>query len=292
MNNRHSAFCIRFSLALFAIAGIISCSKDKEEKSSASENDGVQEITFELEASEMLKTTIKNGAVTWATSDKLSVFDDEPQYLRQFANQSGKKASAIFMGEARLASQYKVLYPYNANTTCSGDVITQGTTLTYNQSVPNGGGFASGVPAAGKINITGNSTLTDLTALLKYTIPAGQTSITTVRIDADQTMTGKYRVNLSSTPVIVPYSTSYKYVQSKPRDPYYNPGTYYLAVFPGTYTGLRVTVNGEDVRTISGSKTFAAGKIYDLGEQDSHCAYCPDFQHHRRLCARQLSLCH
>ena len=189
---------------------------------------------------------VRSGAVKWKSTDKLSVFDDEPQYPRQFENQSGAKASAIFKGEARLTSQYKVLFPYHASTTCSGNVITSGSALSATQNLPASGGFATTIPAAGKINITGSSTLTDLVALLKYTIPAGQTSVSTVRFEvaSGQYITGKYKVNLSSTPVIQPYSTRYNYVQSSSKA--YNPGTFYLAIFPGTYTDCKVIVNGEE----------------------------------------------
>lgn len=52
-----------------------------------------------------------------------------------------------------------------------------------------------------------------------------------------------------------------------------NGKTVYVAIAPGTYTGFKLHIYTEDLDegkpiTKSGSVTFKAGKIYDLGSYD------------------------
>lgn len=140
---------VLFSFAVL-IAALVSCSKEQNVTVGSSEsavNENMVTVTFSAGVDTKTHLATDHRGVIWQKDDKISVFANGNNY--QFSLVSGAdSAAAEFQGEMTesdaAASVFYALYPYDANATINGDVITAAGRA---QSLPYFpyGGFANGV---------------------------------------------------------------------------------------------------------------------------------------------------
>ena len=128
-------------------------------------------------------------------------------------------------------------------TTVDGDVIS-GLVIPPTQYNDHASSFAYNVNLA--VMKPGDSSLRNVLGYIRYTIPdvGGYASIKNVSITADEYLAGPLQVDYSgSDPVATITGTGQKTVTADVNfNGGYEPGSYYLAVAPGTYHNLKITI--------------------------------------------------
>ena len=262
-----------------AVAGMLalsSCSNDDEPIA----QNAPRQMTFTAGYNEGAQTRASlDGStkkVSFDANDKISILSAKNTNT-QFTTSAGG-ASATFSGTATDDSKFYAVYPYTAGLTLSGDVISGIVIPTnqWNSNWGNGGAYSGWDPKApiAYATTTGSSlTFHNACAILKVTITGyGMWAIFT--ISANEPLAGTFSLD-TSTGTLTPTSgsttvavgTDFSYTNC-----FETQGgnkTAYIAIAPGTYTNFTLYLENEDgghnSKTKSGSVTFEAGKIYDLG---------------------------
>jgi len=214
---------------------------------------------------------------TFAANDEISILSAKNTNT-QFTTSAGG-ASATFSGTATDDSKFYAVYPYTAGLTLSGDVIsgivipTSQWNRNWNYSDSNYSGWDPKAPIAYATTTGSSLTFHNACAILKVTFPSADT-YGRFTISANEPLAGTFSLD-TSTGTLTPTSGSTTITVGDPSDIYSGISTYdcsktvYVAIAPGTYTGFNLHIYNEydydKSKTKSGSVTFEAGKIYDLG---------------------------
>ena len=242
-------FSYSLAILLTAVAG---CTKE----TSDIKTEAKQKITISAECA---TKTYGVETIKFNKTDHLSVFDSEGANndfaLPSDAPQPGN-APASFEGEITSGSQPQfVVYPYEAASAISGDVITvtvpnhyaaktkdsvlRGMNISVGEVVQN-----DGVYSAHLMNLCG---------LVGVEIGSYAIGLKNVKLSANQPLTGTVSFKYENgAPVVTGVANGHTSVDFDVlRDDNTNlvtPGKYYFSVVPGIYTGLKLTLtlaNGE-----------------------------------------------
>ena len=259
-----------------AVAGILAlsaCSKIDDTQNAP------RQMTFTAGYSDGATTraTLSGKSVSFDGGDKISILSAKNTNTAFTTSAGG--ASATFSGTATDDSKFYAVYPYTAGLTLSGDVIS-GIVIPTSQWNSNWHrhdiGYSGWDPKApiAYATTTGSSlTFHNACAILKVTI-TGDGSMAAFTISASEALAGTFSLD-TSTGTLTPTSGSTTVTVGDPG--YIYSGfcteggnkTAYIAIAPGTYTNFKLHLYNEDGDdkpiTKSGSVTFEAGKIYDLG---------------------------
>ena len=140
-------------------------------------------------------------------------------------------------------------------------------------SISNYSGWDPKAPIAYSTTTGSSLTFHNACAILKVTFPKANT-YGRFTISANEPLAGTFSLD-TSTGTLTPTSGSTTVTVGNPSDIYsgictdFSGKTVYVAIAPGTYTGFNLHIyneyDEEKSKTKSGSVTFEAGKIYDLG---------------------------
>ena len=216
---------------------------------------------------------------TFAANDEISILSAKNTNT-QFTTSAGG-ASATFSGTATDDSKFYAVYPYTDGLTLSGDVIsgveipTSQWNSNWNRDHISYSGWDPKAPIAYSTTTGSSLTFHNACAILKVTfIDAGVYGRFT--ISANEPLAGTFSLD-TSTGTLTPTPGSTTVTVGNPSDissgicTDFSEKTVYVAIAPGTYTGFNLHIYsqfGEKSKTKSGSVTFEAGKIYDLGSYD------------------------
>ena len=268
-----------------AVAGMLalsSCSNDDNDIQDV--QNAPRQMTFTAGYNEGGETRATlNGStkkVSFDANDKISILSAKNTNT-QFTTSAGG-ASATFSGTATDDSKFYAVYPYTAGLTLSGDVIsgivipTSQWNRNWNYSDSNYSGWDPKAPIAYATTTGSSLTFHNACAILKVTFPNAWT-FGCFTISANEPLAGTFSLD-TSTGTLTPTSGSTTVTVGNPSNIYsginteYNGKTVYVAIAPGTYTGFNLHIYNEydydKSKTKSGSVTFEAGKIYDLGSYD------------------------
>ena len=213
---------------------------------------------------------------TFAANDEISILSAKNTNT-QFTTSAGG-ASATFSGTAADDSKFYAVYPYTAGLTLSGDVIS-GIVIPTSQwnsgwnSTSNYSGWDPKAPIAYATTTGSSLTFHNACAILKVTI-TGSGTWAIFTISANEPLAGTFSLD-TSTGTLTPTSGSKTvtvgtdFSNTNCFETQGGNKTAYIAIAPGTYTNFKLYLTNEDdghnSKTKSGSVTFEAGKIYDLG---------------------------
>ena len=274
-----------------AVAGMLalsSCSNDDNDMTQ--EKNAPRQMTFTASYGDGVQTRATLDPTTLGAEKKKVNFDagDEISILsanntnKEFTTEAGG-ASASFSGEAVNDTKFYAVYPYTAGLTLSGDVISGIVIPTSQWNNQFGKGYAGKsswdpkAPIAYATTIGSSLTFHNACAILKVTI-TGSGTWAIFTISANEPLAGTFSLD-TSTGTLTPTSGSTTVAVGTdfyPTKCFDSNGdkTAYIAIAPGTYTNFKLHLyndNSEDKPiTKSGSVTFVAGKIYDLGSYDVH----------------------
>lgn len=262
-----------------AVAGMLalsSCSNDENDIQDV--QNAPRQMTFTAGYNEGAQTraTLSGKSVSFDANDEISILSTKNTNTKFTTSAGG--ASATFSGTAADDSKFYAVYPYTAGLTLSGDVISgiEIPTSQWNSGWNSYSDFSGWDPKApiAYSTTTGSSlTFHNACAILKVTFPTAHT-YGRFTISANQPLAGTFSLD-TSTGTLTPTSGSTTVTVGNPSDIYqginadFSSKTVYVAIAPGTYTGFNLHIYNEDddekSKTKSGSVTFEAGKIYDLG---------------------------
>ena len=262
-----------------AVAGMLalsSCSNDDNDVQNAP-----RQMTFTAGFGDGATTraTLSDNSVTFNAGDRISILSAKNTNKDFYTTEGG--ASATFTGEATDDSKFYAVYPYTAGLNLSGDVIS-GVVIPTNQwnsgwnSEDDFSGWDPKAPIAYATTTGSSLKFHNACAILKVTFPKAGT-YGRFTISANEPLAGTFSLD-TSTGTLTPTSGSTTVTvgtdsyDSSGISTYSSGKTVYVAIAPGTYTGFNLHIyneyDEEKSKTKSGSVTFEAGKIYDLGSYD------------------------
>ena len=265
-----------------AVAGMLALSSCSNDDNDMTPQDAPRQMTFTAgfgdDATTRYTADFSTKKITFDTNDEISILSTKNTNTKFTATAGG--ASATFSGTAVNDEKFYAVYPYTAGLTLSGDVIS-GVVIPTSQwnsgwnSESNYSGWDPKAPIAYATTTGSSLTFHNACAILKVTITgAGTYAIFT--ISANEPLAGTFSLDTSSG-TLTPISGSTTvavgtetYSGNNCFDTFGGSNkTAYIAIAPGTYTNFTLYLINEDDDdksiTKSGSVTFEAGKIYDLG---------------------------
>ena len=236
-------FSYSLAILLTAVAG---CTKE----SSDLQTESKQKITI---SADCVTKTYGLETIKFHSKDKLSVFDTNGAN-NEFALPAGAptpgNAPASFEGEITSGSQPQyVVYPYDANASIAGDVMT--VTVPNHYAPGNANSVLRGMNiSVGEIqNNEGvyTATLKNLCGIVGVEIGSYAIGLKNVKLSANEPLTGTVLFkSQNGVPEVVDVPDGHTSVDfDVMRDSNTNlvtAGKFYFSVIPGTYTGLKLTL--------------------------------------------------
>ena len=231
----------------------------------ACSNEESQEVSFSplvltaLQEGEATRTSLSGTEVHWSAGDNVAAFVSNVAHTSTATDiVSAKSARFTFSDLAADAVVQYAVYPAAAAVGLVGESVVTVTVPTEQTAVA--GSFAEGSAVA--IAKGGSSTLgfKNVCGFLAFTINAD--GVQSVHIYANEKMTGTANVNWNSgNPTVSAFGT-FAYTGVKLTGPFTKGATYYVAVFPGTYTGLtlKLTHSNGYVSTYTNSNTLTISR--------------------------------
>ena len=225
--------------------------------------------------SSVTKSTLnEDNSVSFVSTDTLSVFDSNNNNCVFTVKKLYADGSADFEGFVSNADgQMPVMYPYQKNSYVekSGPAVKLYFSIPAEQRAVEGSYDPSATISLGTAEMTGDgiacTTLSNMCALVKFTMPKGNYSKVTLTADETQ-LCGKCNVNVNSSKTIMGMENG----NTVSLNGAISGGkTYYLSVIPGTaYNGFTVRIydaNGDlaGERSTTKEVTFTMGKILNIG---------------------------
>ena len=266
-----------------AVAGMLalsSCSNDDNEQTT---QNAPRQMTFTAGFGDdgLTRASLYDNMkkVKFDADDEISILSANNTNTKFTTTAGG--ASATFTGEATADSKFYAVYPYTDGLALSGTTITgvKIPTDQWNSSWNSNSDFSGWDPKApiAYATTTGSSlTFHNACAILKVTFPEAA-RYGRFTISANEPLAGTFSLD-TSTGTLTPTSGSTTVTvgtdsyDSSGISTYSSGKTVYVAIAPGTYTGFNLHIynewNDDNSITKSGSVTFEAGKIYDLGSYD------------------------
>lgn len=234
-----------YSLAILLTA-VVGCTKE----SSDLQTEAKQKITISAECS---TKTYGLETIKFNKTDHLSVFDSKGAN-NDFALPSDAptpgNAPASFEGEVTSGSQPQyVVYPYEAASVISGDVIT--VTVPNHYAAKNANSVLRGMNiSVGEVvqnDGVYSAHLMNLCGIVGVEIGSYAIGLKNVKLSANEPLTGTVSFRYENgAPVVTGVANGHTSVDfDVMRDTQTNlvtPGKFYFSVVPGTYTGLKLTL--------------------------------------------------
>ena len=266
---------------ILGISLLYSCTEEAEEIISKEDGAIVDEAPSNVEKVEMefkagndaVSRTIltTDNAVNWEAGDAISLFD--PDSNNRFTT-SSSGASVTFTGSAKDGqSTYYALYPYNAEATISGSIIT--TTLPAEQTA-RPGSFANMLnPSVAK---SGNDKILkfkNACAVVKFTLGSVPDSKNIVKAmfrgNNGEALVGPIQIDASLATPVATVQTDFAGTEVTLNGEFTSGKTYYFVTVPAVLTsGLTLVFydgnNHEGKNVGKKSTTLTASRILNLGE--------------------------
>lgn len=260
---------------------LYSCTEEAEEIIAEEDEAIVDEAPSNVEKVEMefkagndaVSRTIltTDNAVNWEAGDAISLFD--PDSNNKFTT-SSSGASVTFTGSAKDGqSTYYALYPYNAEATISGSIIT--TTLPAEQTA-RPGSFANMLnPSVAKSGSDKILKFKNACAVVKFTlgsVPDGKNIVKAMfRGNNGESLAGPIQIDASSETPVANVQTDFAGTEVTLNGEFTSGKTYYFVTVPTELTsGLTLVFydgnNHEWKKIGQKSTTLTAGRILNLGE--------------------------
>lgn len=266
---------------ILGISLLYSCTEEAEEIIAEEDEAIVDEAPSNVEKVEMefkagndaVSRTIltTDNAVNWEAGDAISLFD--PDSNNRFTT-SSSGASVTFTGSAKDGqSTYYALYPYNAEATISGSIIT--TTLPAEQTA-RPGSFANMLnPSVAKSGSDKTLNFKNACAVVKFTlgsVPDGKNIVKAMfRGNNGEALAGPIQIDASLATPVANVQTDFAGTEVTLSGEFTSGKTYYFVTVPAVLTsGLTLVFydgnNHEGKKVGQKSTTLTAGRILNLGE--------------------------
>lgn len=232
--------------------------------------DGLETITFEASASPESKTTLVDGRkVYWCSGDQISVAGAAAAFANSLA-EGETAAKTAFTGEVAAADVYYAAYPYSDDVKWEGAVATLKAPM---RQTADAGTFANGqnLAVASTTSQEKAFTFQNVLGYAAVTINAAEVKSVYVTANGGEPLYGQVTVDCSAAvPAIGEAVSNGSHTVTLTADEKFAPGTYYIALLPGTYSeGLTfdfVSADGKiATKSLDGPIELKAGCINTVG---------------------------
>lgn len=191
----------------------------------------------------------KTASVEWLAGDKVSIFAGEGNYLYKAAS-AGQSTTLVPEGQSAGAAEvYYAVYPYNEAATVSGAVVS--TELPVNQ-IGVKGSFTTHLAVSSSTGT--NMTFKNVCGLVKVNIASDNVTSIEFKGNSGEIVAGPVNITVSEgEPTYAPAegSTATAVVMTPASGSVFEPGDYYFAVLPQSFTaGFTVTSYKNDGRKV------------------------------------------
>lgn len=268
---------IKFLMALASLAIIfVACSSDITDENNKEGNDKqLMRFTATQEATQktpdmLSRTTISERTINWTTDDKITIWDGTSK--NEFTAIPGTPAtSATLTGTAKSSGTFTAVYPHSVGSNCTfSGLSVSGIEIPKNQiATANSYDPAAAIMTAYTTNY--ELAFKNACSFLKLTTSEAYTkiviSVTTGYI------AGTFSITDATSPTLT-CTTGMPMIALKPSSgTTIAAGTYYIAIAPGTFGGLKMDCYTDDnnyIERIKASEvTFVRNKVYNMGSTES-----------------------
>lgn len=232
-----------YIIMLAASAAAMSCNKESQ-PSRAIEDEITSGEQMTIQASTPIvvdadtKTYLSEGSITWAANDAINIFGDTSEKFTLASGQS--TTSGTFTGNAVSGDLYG-LYPYDAEATCTGGVITATVKDAQNANKNN---IANNTNLAVGHYADGAMVFQNLCGLLKFEIKSDNVAEVVISGNNNEDLAGKVSISWSNGAPQYTVLEGSKTISIKTYNgAVMSKGVYYAMVLPQTFTkGITVTL--------------------------------------------------
>ena len=117
----------------------------------------------------------------------------------------------------------------------------------------------------------------NMVALLKFTAKSANVTSIKVTVSENEALAGNFSCDPVNQKIATNHVQDYKYAlynYVELKGTFEAGKDYYIAVLPGTYSSLKLEVNGKVVKTKEEGASFSRNKIYAMGEVDADYPVC------------------
>lgn len=240
--------------AATAVAILSACAKEQESSPIGAEKD----LCFSV-LNENSKTSLSGTSVLWSEGDCISVFSGSANQKFENPVLGEGNASASFSGTAVAADTYYALYPYDAEASISGGIIT--TTLPAEQSFT-ASSFGNGANIAVAVTSTQNLIMKNVGAYVSFTV--NQEGVTSVTLSSSNYLAGSIRIDAGKDSPTVETVEGQGVKSIRLSGNFVAGSKYYFVVLPGTHENLTMTMT-----TAGGDITFSNDAPLTLDRRDN-----------------------
>lgn len=274
------------TMAISALFLSVSC--QKENVNDAPKGEGVVFTAYVDGVDPDTKTIIgkneSNKTVSkWSGDERIWILNGKNTWKKAFVATAAEPSEKVIFSEepsetALDGNNYIAVYPASpANDSWwnsgNGNYYVDKLWLTNSQTAT-AGSYDPSAHIALAHTTTNSLYFKNMVALLKFTAKSANVTSIKVTVGENEVLTG----NFSCDPVNENIATNHaeyarcNYVELKGT---FEAGKdYYIAVLPGTYSSLELSVNGNVVKTKADGASFRRNKIYDMGEVDADYPVC------------------
>lgn len=258
----------RLITGILLMTAMLSCVK--EGILNDQDGSGLVAMTFIADLVGETKTSLVDGRkVHWTAGDRISVFAESDGSNRMFSAASVNGSIAEFSGYTveNFANHY-ALYPYRFGTKYSAGTMT---VRLPNMQQAVCGSFDTGLNITAARSSDDNLSFKNICALLKVTVPAEVTDVTSISLSSRLPLAGDMKISFdgSGLPSMLPVSSSVgkEIVLDNGGQPL-APGNYYIVIAPGDHKfsmGIKTSSGKMYARTSDVRKVISANQIVNLG---------------------------
>lgn len=206
------------------------------------------------------ETATESAKPSWSKGEAIGVFDGTA--LRRFEAAASAEI-CTFSGKAESSDNYTLYYPYEENAACDADGANAH--LNPEQKAVKGLYDVQAAPLAGEYRSGSNgATLRLACAFVSCDVPT-DSRIKTLRVSCNGqgALSGKFKIRLENRiPVVAGISEGVSHAEISDGGKTLEPGTYNIAVLPGTYSqGLKLEAQDENGEWSTVSQTEGEVKL-------------------------------
>ena len=275
------------TMAISALFLSVSC--QKENANDAPKGEGVVFTAYVDGVDPDTKTVIgkneSNKTVSkWSGHERIWILNGKNTWKKAFAATAAEPSEKVIFSEEPSATvlegnNYIAIYPASpANDSwwnSENDNYYVDKLWLTNIQTATAGSYDPSAHIALAHTTTNSLYFKNMVALLKFTAKSANVTSIKVTVGAGEYLTGNFSCDPVNEKIATTGHNDYDLHNNVELKGTFEAGKdYYIAVLPGTYSSLELSVNGNVVKTKADGASFRRNKIYDMGEVDADYPVC------------------
>ena len=277
------------TMAISALFLSVSC--QKENANDAPKGEGVVFTAYVDGVDPDTKTVIgkneSNKTVSkWSGDERIWILNGTGAWKKAFVATAAEPSEKVIFSEesteaALEGNNYIAVYPASPADGSwwnygEGNYYVDKLWLTNSQTAT-AGSYDPSAHIALAHTTTNSLYFKNMVALLKFTAKSANVTSIKVTVSENEALAGNFSCDPVNEKIATNHVQDYKYAlynYVELKGTFEAGKDYYIAVLPGTYSSLELSVNGNVVKTKADGASFRRNKIYDMGEVDADYPVC------------------